>query len=277
MSGAEIGLALAVFLACAVEAVEALTIVLAVGTTRSWPSALGGAGAAVLALAVLVAALGPGLMALPIDAVRLVVGGLLLTFGLGWLRKAILRSAGVRAKHDELATYRHQTAEARRRAGAGDRRFDGYSFAIACKGVLLEGLEVTLIVLTIGSNQHNVGLAGAAAVLAVLAVLTAGLAVRAPLAKVPENAMKLAVGVMLSSYGMFWGAEGAGATWPAGDAALLAIVPGVLIASIALAWMARRESAQTEPATAAATAATTTAPAATAPAATANDRATVSA
>jgi uncharacterized membrane protein len=233
MSGAEIGLAFSVFLACAVEAVEALTIVLAVGTTRSWSSAMGGVGAALLALAVAVLALGPALTALPIDVLRLIVGGLLLVFGLQWLRKAILRRAGLKAKHDELATYREE-AEAARAAGGARPRFDGYSFTLAFKGVLLEGLEVVFIVLTFGANQHRVGLAAAAAAVAVLAVVAIGAAARAPLARVPENTMKFAVGVMLTSFGMFWGAEGAGAGWPGGDAALLAIVPGVLVAALAM-------------------------------------------
>jgi uncharacterized membrane protein len=238
MSGAEIGLAASVFLACAVEAVEALTIVLAVGTTRSWSSAMSGVGAATLTLAAAVAALGPALTALPIDALRLVVGGLLLIFGLQWMRKAILRAAGLKPKHDELETYREQTDAAR--AGGSHVGFDGYSFAIAFKGVFLEGLEVAFIVLTFGANQHNVGLAAAAAGIALLVVTVAGAAARAPLARVPENTMKFAVGVMLTSFGMFWGAEGAGAHWPGGDAALLAIIPAVLASAIATVWTLTR-------------------------------------
>jgi uncharacterized membrane protein len=234
MSGADIGLALSVFLACTVEAVEALTIVLAVGTTRSWSSAMSGVGAAALALAVIVAALGPALTSLPIGVLRVIVGGLLLIFGLQWLRKAILRSAGLKARHDELQIYEQETQAAR--AAAGRRAgLDGYAFTIAFKGVLLEGLEVAFIVLTFGANQHRVPLAAAAAGLAVLLVVAAGVAARAPLARVPENTMKLVVGVMLTSFGMFWSAEGAGASWPGGDAALLAIVPGVLIAAVAMA------------------------------------------
>src|SRR5580693_3408395 len=238
MSGAEIGLALSVFLACSVEAVEALTIVLAVGTTRSWSSALGGVGAAVLVLAAIVLAAGPALTSLPIDALRVAIGGLLLIFGLQWLRKAILRGAGLKAKHDELETYREETAAA---LGASDSHsgFDGYSFTIAFKGVLLEGLEVAFIVLTFGANQHDVALAGAAAGLAVAMVVAGGLAARAPLARVPENTMKLAVGVLLSSFGMFWGVEGAGASWPGGDAALLGIVPCVLLVAVAAIEMLR--------------------------------------
>jgi uncharacterized membrane protein len=223
VSGQEIGLALSVFFACAVEAVEALTIVLAVGVTRSWRSALTGVGVATVGLAVIVAALGPALTALPIDVLRVVVGGLLLVFGLQWLRKAVLRYAGLKALHDEDATFASErdAASSAARAGSG---FDGYSFTIAFKGVLLEGLEVAFIVLTFGASQHNVGLA---------AVL-----VRAPLARVPENTMKFFVGVMLTSFGIFWGAEGAGASWPGGDAALLVLIPGVALASLAMVrWL----------------------------------------
>jgi uncharacterized membrane protein len=231
MSAAELGLSVSVFLACAVESVEALTIVMAVGQTRSWPSALAGVGAAVLVLAVLVAALGTALTSLPIDELRLLIGALLLLFGLQWLRKAILRAAGLKAMHDERETYAQQSAAARAahgRLGA----LDTYSFAIAFKGVLLEGLEVALIVVTFGANQHHIALATAAAGVAVAAVVAGGFAVRAPLARVPENTMKLIVGVMLCSFGIFWAAEGAGASWPGGEAALLAIIPVLLAASI---------------------------------------------
>jgi uncharacterized membrane protein len=244
MTGTEWGLAISVFLACAVEAVEALTIVLAVGTTRSWRSSLTGVGVALLALAALTAALGPALTTLPINVLRVVVGALLLIFGLQWLRKAILRASGLKAVHDENEAYEHELAAARR-AGTVERdRLDPYSFTIAFKGVLLEGLEVVFIVLTFGANQHNVGLAAAAAAVAVLAVVLAGLAVHAPLARVPENTLKFAVGVMLTSFGIFWGAEGAGAHWPGDDAALLVIIPGVLLFSIGLvATLRRRRSA----------------------------------
>jgi uncharacterized membrane protein len=239
MSGAALGLALSVFLACAVEAVEALTIVLAVGSTRSWRSSLTGVGAAALTLAALTAALGPALTALPIDVLRVVVGALLLIFGLQWLRKAILRAAGAKALHDEEEAY-EQELEAARRAGTLSTGLDAYSFTIAFKGVLLEGLEVVFIVLTFGANQHNVGLAAAAAGVAVLLVVLAGIAVHAPLARVPENTLKFAVGVMLCSFGMFWGAEGAGAHWPGGDAALLGLVPATLLFSLAMVSLLRR-------------------------------------
>jgi uncharacterized membrane protein len=251
MSGPELGLALSVLLACAVEAVEALTIVLAVGTTRSWSSAMAGAGAALIVLAGVVAGLGPALTTLPIDALRVSIGGLLLIFGLQWLRKAVLRAAGLKAKHDERETYALESAAARG-AGAWHAGFDGYSFAISFKGVLLEGLEVAFIVLAFGANQHRIALASAAAGLAVLLVVSVGVAVRAPLAKVPENTMKFIVGVMLSSFGMFWGAEGAGASWPGGEAALLAIVPGVLLLALASArrlerWRLMAEAREASP------------------------------
>jgi uncharacterized membrane protein len=259
MSGADIGLAVSVFLACTVEAVEALTIVLAVGTTRSWSSALSGVAAATLALAAIVLAFGPALTSLPIDVLRVLVGGVLLIFGLQWLRKAILRAAGVKAKHDELESYATE-AEAARSAGERHEGFDGYSFAISFKGVLLEGLEVAFIVLTFGANQHRIGLAAAAAAVAVFVVAAAGVAARAPLARVPENAMKFTVGVMLSSFGMFWGVEGAGAHWPAGDGSLPAIIALMLIAALAMVSVVRG-SLQRRAVDAAVPAAATSAPA----------------
>jgi uncharacterized membrane protein len=245
MSGAEIGLVLSVFLACTVEAVEALTIVLAVGSTRSWSSSLMGVGAAVLALAVLVLALGSALTSLPIGALRVVVGGLLLIFGLQWLRKAILRAAGVKALHDELGIYATE-AEAARAAIRRRDSFDSYAFVVSFKGVLLEGLEVAFIVLTFGANQHDVGLAAIAAGVAVVLVALAGVAARAPLARVPENTMKFAVGVMLTSFGTFWGAEGAGAHWPGGDVALLVIVPAILLTALCAASVLRASVRQSE-------------------------------
>jgi uncharacterized membrane protein len=242
MSGPEFGLAISVFLACAVEAVEALTILLAVGYTRSWRSTFIGAAAAVVLLGVLTTALGPALTALPINALRVAVGGLLLIFGLQWLRKAILRAAGLKALHDEQEAYERELAAARV-AGGVKTGLDGYSFTIAFKGVFLEGLEVVFIVLTFGANQHRIGLAAIAAALAVGLVLLAGLAVHAPLLRVPENAMKFGVGVMLTSFGMFWGAEGAGAHWPGSDAALLVIIPVLLAFAAAIVAGQRPRSA----------------------------------
>ena len=246
MSGPQLGLAISVFLACAVEAVEALTIVLAVGMTRSWRWSLAGVAAATAALAVIVAALGPALDAVPIDALRVIVGALLLVFGLQWLRKAVLRAAGLKAQRDEVKAFAAETDAARAATAAGTG-FDGYAFTIAFKGVLLEGLEVAFIVLTFGSSQHDIGLAAVAAGVAIAAVIAAGVAVRAPLARVPENNMKFAVGVMLTSFGVFWGAEGAGAHWPGGDAALLVLVPGVLLVSLGLVQWLRRVPGRPEP------------------------------
>src|SRR5947209_16554096 len=176
MTGTELGLAISVFLACAVESVEALTIVLAVGYTRSWRSSFAGVGAAFVVLAALTAGLGPALTALPINVLRVVVGALLLTFGLQWLRKAILRGAGIKALHDEREIY-EQELSAARRAGQVREGLDPYAFTISFKGVLLEGLEVVFIVLTFGANQHDVGLAAAPAGVAVAVVLLAGVPV----------------------------------------------------------------------------------------------------
>ncbi|MDQ6782208.1 MAG: TMEM165/GDT1 family protein [Actinomycetota bacterium] len=231
---------LAVFLACAVEAVEATTIVLAAGTARNWRSAIIGLLAGLVALAVIVAALGPAISAIPLTSLRLVVGGLLLVFGLQWLRKAILRASGNKALHDEAQIYLREVAAARE--AAVERRGavpDWYAFTLSFKGVVLEGLEVAFIALTFGSNQHDIPLAAVAAISAVVVVAALGVAVRAPLAKVPENTMKFVVGVMLTSFGMFWGAEGAGASWPGGDAALLALVPAVALFGIGLTVVMR--------------------------------------
>ncbi|MGH2870903.1 MAG: hypothetical protein ACRDL5_00365, partial [Solirubrobacteraceae bacterium] len=205
----------------------------------------------VVALAAITAALGPALTALPIGVLRVAVGGLLLIFGLQWLRKAILRASGAKALHDEDAIYGRQAAAARE-AGAVDARIDSYAFVIAFKGTLLEGLEVVFIVLTFGANQHDVGLAAIAAGVAVVLVTLAGIAAHSPLARVPENAMKLAVGVMLTSYGMFWGAEGCGARWPGSDASLAAIVPATLIVALAMVALLRHARVAAAPAATAA-------------------------
>ena len=247
MTGGTGALFLAVFLACAVEGVEATTIVLAAGTARDWRSAGAGVLAALVALAVVVAALGPAVAALPVTGLRLVIGGLLLVFGLQWLRKAILRASGFKALHDEDEIYRRQLAGAGS-AGTGSRvgrlRIDGYGFTLAFKGVLLEGAEVVFIVLTFGASQHAIGLAAVAAACAVLVVAAAGLAVRAPLARVPENTLKFVVGIMLTGFGLFWGAEGAGAHWPGSDAALLVLIPAVALWALALTALLGRRRRQ---------------------------------
>jgi uncharacterized membrane protein len=162
----------------------------------------------------------------------------LIVFGMQWLRKAVLRAAGLKALHNEDAAFVAETAAARQAGGRQRGRIDTYSFVISFKGVLLEGLEVAVIVLTFGANQHRIGLAAAAAGVAVVLVVLAGLAARAPLARVPENTMKFGVGVMLTSFGTFWSAEGAGASWPGNDAALLVIVPTLALAGFGMvAWL----------------------------------------
>jgi uncharacterized membrane protein len=239
--GAATALFIAVFLACAVEAVEATTIVLAAGTARDWRSAGLGVGAALAVLAVIVAVLGPAVSEIPLRGLRVVVGALLLIFGVQWVRKAVLRASGHKALHDEDRLYAEHLAEA---TGLAARRTgvvpDWYGFTLSFKGVLLEGLEVVFIVLTFGSNDHNIGLAAIAAGAAVVLVAAAGFAVKAPLARVPENTLKFVVGIMLTSFGMFWGAEGAGAHWPGSDAALLGIIPLVALYSLGLVALLRR-------------------------------------
>ncbi|GAB2962946.1 hypothetical protein LWP59_13275 [Amycolatopsis acidiphila] len=235
---------LAVFLACAVEAVEALTIVLAAGTARDWRSAATGVVAALAGLVVIVAALGPALTVLPLGGLRLVVGGLLLVFGLQWLRKAVLRAGGLKALHDEAATYEKELAAAKAVAGQRKRGVrDWYAFTLSFKGVFLEGLEVAFIALTFGSNQNNVPLAALAALSAVAVIVVTGVAVRAPLAKVPENSMKFVVGVMLTAFGVYWGSEGAGAVWPGSDAALLVLVPAIALFALGLVAALKRTTA----------------------------------
>jgi uncharacterized membrane protein len=234
-------LVLAVFLACAVEAVEALTIVLAIGVSRGWRSAVQGVAVGLLALAVIVAALGPALSFVPLGALRLVVGGLLLIFGLGWLRKAILRASGFKALHDEDAIYARELAAARTAGRTGRAAVDDwYAFTLSFKGVLLEGLEVVFIVVTFGSNQGSIPLAVLGAGIAVVVVTVAGIAVRGPLARVPENTLKFVVGVLLTSFGTFWGAEGAGAHWPGADAALLGVIAVVAITALMFVVLLRR-------------------------------------
>src|SRR5215469_5100469 len=240
----------AVFLACTVEAVEALTIVLAVGLTRGWRAPAYGTGAALVLLAAVVAALGPALKLIPLHIIQLVVGGLLLVFGLQWLRKAMLRSAGIKAKHDEDAIYKKEVEKASGSAKTAGG-FDAYSFRIAFMGVLLEGLEVAFIVLTFGTTQGNIPLAAIAAGAAIVVVVAVGIAVHAPLARVPENMLKYAVGLLLTTFGTFWGAEGAGAKWPASDASILVLLAILWVASLGVVYLLKR-SQQTSAGSAAA-------------------------
>jgi uncharacterized membrane protein len=240
-------LILTVFIACVVEAVEALTIVLATGITREWRSTFQGMAAALVALAVITAAVGPAINELPLTALRVVVGALLAIFGLQWLRKAVLRATGYKALHDEASAYLREVTAAQQAEKTSRRGVtDWYSFTLAFKGVLLEGLEVVFIVVTFGDNQKNYGAAVIGAAAAIILVTIVGIAVRAPLTKVPENWMKLAVGVMLTSFGTFWGAEGAGARWPGNDAALLVLIPAVaVVAAACILWLRSRKAAVT--------------------------------
>lgn len=241
----DIALFVAVFLACLVEAVEATTIVVAAGSTRDWRSALTGTVSAMVVLAVVVAIAGPAIMLLPLDILRLVVGGLLLVFGLQWLRKAVLRASGHKALHDEGLIYQRKVAGAQ--AAQREQRFgvsDWYGFTLAFKGVLLEGLEVVFIVLTFATNQGNLPVAIIAAAAAIVIIATLGAVVRGPLSRVPENALKFVVGIMLAGFGAFWGAEGAGALWPGSDAALLVIVPAIGVYCLAFTLALRRQRAR---------------------------------
>ena len=231
---------LGAFFASGVEMVEALTIVLAVGVTRGWRSPLIGVGAATIALVAIIAALGPALQLLPIDALRLVVGALLLCFGLQWLRKAILRSSGYKELHDQEAAFRQEREEA---AAAGRQErlgLDWYGFTIAFKGVLLEGLEVAFIVITFGSTQGRLGLAAAAAGAALVLVAVAGVLVHAPLARVPENTIKFAVGLLLTTFGTFWATEGAGVSWPGDEVALPGLLGFLSVLALLLVRVLRR-------------------------------------
>jgi uncharacterized membrane protein len=239
--GSDILSFLATFIASAVEAVEALTIVLAVGVVRGWRSTLIGVGAAALVLAVVVAALGPALRHIPIGTLRFVVGALLLAFGLQWLRKAILRAGGYKPLHDEGEAFSRGREHAGSATPAGSEGMDWYSFTVAFKGVLLEGLEVAFIVVSFGATQGRLGLAAVAAAAAVVVVVAAGFVVRGPLERVPENTLKFVVGVLLSSFGIFWGGEGAGVDWPGGDVAILAVVAFVGLVAFGLTRGLRRK------------------------------------
>jgi Ca2+/H+ antiporter, TMEM165/GDT1 family len=224
---------LAAFLASLVEFVEALTVVLAVGTVRGWRGALGGSGVALLALLVIIAVLGPALTRIPLGSVQLAVGALLLLFGMRWLRKAILRAAGVIALHDETATYAKET-EGLRRLGEIRAGWDKVAFTASFKITMLEGIEVVFIVVAIGAG--GVGLlvpASLGAFAALVLVIVLGLLVHRPLATIPENTLKFMVGVLLSAFGTFWVGEGLGVRWPGEDWSILGLIGGFLV----IAWI----------------------------------------
>jgi len=243
MTTSQIFLVTSTFLACAVEMVEALTIVLATGITRGWRSALIGTLAALATLAVIVAILGPAIALVPIHAMQLVVGTLMLIFGLQWLRKAILRASGRKAMHDEDAIFAAEQAEARKHGRDERAGLDWYSFTICFKGVFLEGLEVAFITITFGAAQQNVGLAAWGATAALIIVLLAGVLLHRPLSRVPENTLKYVVGLLLTSFGTFWAAEGVGVEWPGTDLALLGLLGFYAIVAFVLVRQLRAPQA----------------------------------
>jgi uncharacterized membrane protein len=238
----------AAFLASLVEFVEALTIVLAVGTVRGWRPALIGAGAGIAVLAVLVAALGPALGLVPIAYLQVSVGALLLLFGLSWLRKAVLRAAGLVPLRDELKAFAKET-KIMAAASHQSRQpwWDTIAVAATFKGMLLEGLEVVFIVIAVGSAGDLLVPASLGAAFAGLLVLLAGLALHRPLARVPENSLKWAVGILLSAFGLFWLGEGFGLRWPGEDLAIIGLAAALFAASLAMVALARSRPAQAQP------------------------------
>lgn len=244
LSSVQVATLLAAFVASAVEFVEAATIVLAVGTTRQWRSALVGTGAAVVALAALVLVFGAAIAVfVPIAVLRLVVGGFLLIYGLQWLTKAVLRAGGAQAKHDEAAIYAREIAALRDDVPVAAEGIDWVGFTVAFKGVLLEGLEVAFIVVTFGASAGMLGpAAGGAAAAGVLVLVVAAL-VHRPLTRVPENAMKFGVGLMLVTFGSFWSGEGIGVAWPGDDLAILWLLAGYAVVALGGVWFVRQRLA----------------------------------
>jgi Ca2+/H+ antiporter, TMEM165/GDT1 family len=235
---------LASFLASSVECVEALTIVLAVGAVRGWRPALFGAGLAGVLLAVLVAVFGAGLGLIPLASLQTAIGVLLLLFGMRWLRKAVLRAGGVIALRDEAANYASETGALRSAAGHPGG-WDPIGIATSFKAVTLEGIEVVFIVIAVGAVGGALVPATVGALAAVVLVAAIGLMLHRPLARVPENALKFAVGVMLSSFGTFWIGEGYGVDWPGGDLSALGLIAGFLAAALLGVGTIRRIRRQT--------------------------------
>ena len=232
---------LAAFLASLVEFVEALTVILAVGSVRGWPGAIGGAAAALAVLLAIIVALGSTLTRIPLDAIQLVVGTLLLLFGLRWLRKAILRSAGIIPLHDEAAAFAKETAAMQRLAGGGG--WDRVAFAASFQITMLEGAEVVFIVIAIGAGGAGLLIpASLGALAALLLVILLGLLVHKPLANVPENSLKFVVGVLLSAFGTFWLGEAIGLAWPGADWSILALSVGFMLAAALAIPLCRRPS-----------------------------------
>jgi len=229
----------AAFLASLVEFVEALTVVLAVGSVRGWRPALTGTALGLATLGALVAVLGPALTRIPLEAVQLAVGVLLLLFGLRWLRKAILRAAGVIPLHDEAAAFAGETAVMRSYGRVRDRAWDAVAIGTSFKIVMLEGIEVVFIVIAVGAAGGLLLPASLGALAALVLVILLGVALHRPLARIPENALKFAVGVLLSAFGAFWVGEGIGIDWPGADWVLLALVAGFLAVALAAVPLCR--------------------------------------
>src|SRR5580658_2170201 len=234
----------AAFLSSIVEVVEAFTIVLAVATVRGWRPASLGAVAGLALLALIVVTFGPLLGLVPLRALQLAVGLLLLLFGMRWLRKAILRGAGVIALHDETLAFAHETAGLREQAQRHEARLDWLAGLASFKAVVLEGLEVVFIVIAVGAGRGLVVPASFGALAAAALVLVAGLLIHRPLARVPENILKFAVGVMLSAFGVFWVGEGLGVPWPGEDLAIPVIALLLLASALAAARAARRPAGE---------------------------------
>ncbi|HUZ97052.1 MAG TPA: hypothetical protein VMU57_19285 [Edaphobacter sp.] len=230
------------FLASLVECVEALTVILAVGSVRGWRSALIGAATAIAVLLIIIAALGAALTRIPLPIIQLVVGTLLLLFGLRWLRKAVLRSAGLIALHDEQAAFAKNT-ETMRNLGTGHTAWDKVAFAAAFNITMLEGTEVVFIVIAIGAGGTGMLLpASLGAVAALLVVIALGLILHRPLARVPENTLKFTVGVLLSAFGTFWVGEGMHLAWPAGDWSILILIAAYLAIALVMVPICRGQS-----------------------------------
>lgn len=230
---------LAAFLASLVEFVEALTIVLAVGTVRGWRSALTGVAGGVGLLVVMIIVFGPLLGQIPIKPLQLFVGVLLLLFGMRWLRKAILRVAGVIMLHDEQAAFDAETAQLRATSGKSASTLDPLAVATAFKAVLLEGIEVVFIVIAVGATANMLVPASLGAALAGVLVIALGVVLQKPLARIPENTLKFAVGVLISAFGIFWVGEGFGLVWPGEDLAILVLAAALLIVALASVKLAR--------------------------------------
>jgi Ca2+/H+ antiporter, TMEM165/GDT1 family len=228
------------FLSSLVEAVEALTIVLAVASVRGWRPAGIGAIAGFALLFFLVVALGSLLDRIPLHLLQLVIGILLLLFGMRWLRKAILRAAGAIALHDEAMAFTTETEELREQARRQEARLDWLAGLASFKAVVLEGLEVVFIVIAVGAGRGLLGAASLGALAACLVVVAAGSVVHRPLARVPENTLKFAVGVMLSAFGIFWTGEGLSVPWPGEDFAILAFAALFLMVALSAVVLARR-------------------------------------